>query len=72
MAVTVPAVTALGMANPYHHRSVCGEENGWLAAVYRALADTAQALPSYLLHYLYYSPLISAMSLFIEMCNASA
>ena len=51
MAISIPAVAASGMTNPYHLSSVCRKENGWLTSLYRALANIARALPSYLLHY---------------------
>ncbi len=53
MAIFVPAVAAGGMTNPQEHRSIYGEKKSWLTSLYRALADRAQALPSYLLHYPY-------------------
>ena len=51
MTVIVPAGAARRMANPYHHRSIGGEEKGRLTAIDWASADRAQTLPGYLLHY---------------------
>ena len=50
MAVIVPGGAASGMANPYHHWSICGKEKGWPTAIDWALADRALMLPGYFLH----------------------
>ena len=44
VAVIVPGGAASGVANPYHHRSICGEEKGWPTAIDWALADRAHTL----------------------------